>query len=694
MNGHKKRTSLTASRIAVALSGMLLFSCTNEDILDTVNVGKTSDQICFGITPDETAQARGPVAAEENGYTSGRFVLRSDDSTDTLCVRAIVSDGIYTSSDKQKITRGTPITTENFNSFHVLAYWKNSENLVNQFYMNEDVTKTGDVWSSDRIYYWLGESNTLQFYTWSPTETDGLTVPTTPTSTTLSYTVPDDAAAQQDIVVATTKELAGNYNQVVPLAFDHICTAVRFVTGAQMQPGTIKSVSLEGVKGAGDYDMATKQWSLTGNSKSFTQTLEIGMTGGETEGSEITTTEGTFMMLPQTLPDGAKVKVVFHSTAINQDRELEAPIANTEWPIGKTVTYKLSITPEYELDFTSEPTLQDAHYVIYPITIKAKDVPAGSWTLTSSSPEVTLRTDLTTLNKRGFWIEEDKGTQSITSTATGDAITVYAFLTENASEETREATLTLRPTSLPNAEPSTFTISQLCPSWNGNIGCERFEDKDDPWGFLWPQGMTVTYTMESSGFFNWFKNLVLNAYLEWFTDYGQFITKKTNFGSIESVTINYDAVPQVAVAKDEDNGLKNTLELYNFNGINDVSTLEDILKNWGGKTEDELPLNPAEFAARSASMRNKCHKTVEQQGSETIEIPILPQNEITWYLPSKNEAPQMKDETYPLSGDYWTSTNSLGEHDNENAFKYSAGGSTTLGRRDVNLHVRAVRKKP
>ena len=55
---------------------------------------------------------------------------------------------------------------------------------------------------------------------------------------------------------------------------------------------------------------------------------------------------------------------------------------------------------------------------------------------------------------------------------------------------------------------------------------------------------------------------------------------------------------------------------------------------------------------------------------------------------------KMKDETYPLSGDYWTSTNSLDEHDNENAFKYSAGGSTAPERRNVNLHVRAVRKKP
>lgn len=93
-------------------------------------------------------------------------------------------------------------------------------------------------------------------------------------------------------------------------------------------------------------------------------------------------------------------------------------------------------------------------------------------------------------------------------------------------------------------------------------------------------------------------------------------------------------------------------------------------------------------------MKNKYHKTTEQQGNQTIEIPILPQDEITWYLPSKNEATQMTDETYPLSGDYWTSTNSLDEHDNENAFKYTAGGSTSLERRDVKLHVRAVRKKP
>lgn len=699
MDGYKKRTGYMASSMMALLLCALFFSCTDEDFFVNNSNGLeyACDNICFGITSDKNVQTRGSVSGSEREYTTQQLVLRSQDSADTLCVHAIVSDGIDSSvsTESQVVTRGTPITTENFSSFHLLAYWKKDGTLVEKFYMDEDITPTGgNVWSSDRIYYWPGKNHSLQFYAWSPIEADGLNTPDIPTNKTLSYVVPEDATMQKDIIVATTEEIPGDNNKLVSLDFNHICTAVRFVTGAEMQPGIIKSVSLEGVRYAGSYDMATGQWSLADEQKSFIQELNKDMSGTETEGAEITTTEGAFMMLPQILPEGAKIKVVFHSTATNTDRTLEALFAGMEWPMGKTVTYKLSITPEYELDFISEPAVQDAHYVIYPIKIKAKDVPAGSWTMTSSSPEVTLRTDLTVLNQRGFWIEEDKGEQSITSTAMGEDITVYAFLTENVTEETREVELTLRPTTLPDAKPATFKISQHCPSWNGDIGCERFEDGDYPWGFLWPKGMKIKYNMENAGLGDLIKNALLNAYLAWFTDYGQFITKETWIFSITSVTINYDAIPQVAVAKDENNGLKNTLELYNFNGISDVSTLEDILENWGGVPEQTLPLNPEEFAARACSMKNKYHKTTEQQGGQTLEIPVLPQDEITWYLPAKNEAIQMADEIYPLSGDYWTSTNSLDEYDNENAFKYMAGGSSILERRDVNLHVRAVRKKP
>lgn len=678
---------LISAKTILGLSALLLFSCNNEDFLNQTEEGEPCNYICFGIAPDGGAQTKGGNQTNAKACTADRFVLRSADSADTLCVRTLISDGIQTAGNKA-VTRGEPVTTEAFyDNFHVLTV-KDQET---SFFMNEDVTKIGNNWTMDNTYYWPGANHTLQFYAWAPA--DAITAPSSPENLTFEYTVPEEATAQQDLVVANESR-DGDFKQAVSLGFKHICTAVKFVVGDEMQAGTIKSVALKGVKNTGTYDM-TNGWTAVSGTADFTQILDKETTGSKGDGDEITSPAGTFMMLPQTLPSGASVEVVFHSATTNTDRTLSTPIEGTEWPIGKTVTYKLSITPEYELEFISESELQDAHYVIYPIHIKANDIPGnGEWTMTSTDSKVTLRTDLTILTNRGYWIEEDRGTQSISSTATGDDITVYAFLWENATEETREVELTLRPTSLPNAKPATFKISQLCPSWNGDIGCERIEDDDYPWGFLWPQGMKIKYNMENAGLVDLIKNALLNAYLEWFTDYGQFITKETWLLSITSVTINYDAVPQVAVAKDENNGLKNTLELYNFNGINDVSTLEDILTNWGGTPDKELPLNPEEFAARSCSMKNKYHKTTEQQGNQTIEIPILPQDEITWYLPSKNEATQMTDETYPLSGDYWTSTNSLDEHDNENAFKYTAGGSTSLERRDVKLHVRAVRKKP
>ena len=37
---------------------------------------------------------RGYAGSDDEGYTADRFVLRSDDSADTLCVRAIVSTAI------------------------------------------------------------------------------------------------------------------------------------------------------------------------------------------------------------------------------------------------------------------------------------------------------------------------------------------------------------------------------------------------------------------------------------------------------------------------------------------------------------------------------------------------------------------------------------------------------------------------
>ena len=696
MKANKNLYRITG-KIAALLSCLLLFSCNSDDMLDEIGAngaGKYRDNICFGITSDESVQTKGNKPAD-NGYTSDSFVLRSENSDDTLCVNAIVTDGIESSDSVKQhaMTRGAAVTQDDFyDKFHVLAYWKKDGTSTGQFYMNTDVTDKGNnLWSSDRTYIWPGKAHTLTFYAWAPADA-GITSPSSPESTTLEYTVPTTVTDQKDVVVATTEEIAGNANTTQPLAFRHICTAVKFKVGDQMQAGTIKKITISGVHNSGAYDMASDSWQLGSNTTAFSIEQDIEMTGNES-GSMITDGENTFMMLPQELPAGAKVEIIFHDSQAGTDRTFSASIGGMTWPQGKTVTYTLSITPEYELEFISEPELQDAHYIIYPIHIKAGDVPGG-WTITSSDPDnVTLRTDLTILTSRGFWIEEDKGTASIRSTAQGDDITIYAFLTENAGEENRKITLEMRPTNLPDAAPHTFTIEQLCPSWNGNLGCERIEEYDEgftgyPWGFKWDKELKIYYDF---GFA--FNNLGYKAitffYLTLFQN-NPWVSQDIGFLHY-GVQFNFGQMGAPNVALDANNGRENTLELYNYNGLNEASSMMEMFEEWGITPDTELPSNPTIFAARTCALKNKFNKEISttDQG-QTVERAVLYPENLKWYLPAQNQAPDMKDEQYPLQGEYWTST---GISDNQNAYKYTVGGSTSAVDRNTSLRVRAVRDK-
>lgn len=690
-----------AGGMATMLLCTLLFSCNNEDFLESGNPEKACDNICFGISSDKNVQTRGYAGSDDEGYTADRFVLRSDDSADTLCVRAIVSEGINVSGfeGEQALTRATPVGKDNFyNKFHVLAYWSKNGAPVDQFYMNTNASNvaasvgTGAIWSTEQIYYWPGADHSFQFYAWAPTDAGGLTTPSSPQEKSLAYTVPEAAADQKDIVVATTDEIQGDNNAAVPLTFKHICTAVRFAVGSQMQPGQIKSVALKGVKNAGTYDMAADNWSLGDATVNFSQTLNKETTGTEANGDAITTSEGTFMMLPQTLPAGATVEVVFVN-ANNEDRTLTASIGNTEWKMGTTVTYKLSITPEYELEFVSQPEMQDAHYVIYPITIKSGDkLPAGGWTLTSNdAANVTfvekdkfVNNDVQALVDAGYWLDGYNGTSTLTSTTTGE-VQVYVFLKENATEADRNITLSLKPAAQGNYEAKEFSFTQYCPAWNNGIGVERIQDGDYPWGFSWDSNMKITYNLGRG-----LVPILASLYIKIFVNYS-YVT--SNWGGVLTdfkVTIDFSKVGTLTTATDLNDGNKNTWELYSFNGLNDASALMAQIESWGGVPDKTLPANPSEFAARACAMKNKYSVQTETDiTGNTVYIPVLDQANMVWYLPAQNEAANMNDN---LSGDYWTSTAITDP--GTTAYKYTVGGSTSPEDRDSAIHVRAVRQKP
>ena len=684
--------NMTAGMAAVLLS-VTLFSCSSDVPYEHTDYS-TTDNICFGISDSGNGTR---AAAANEAITTDRYVLRSSESSDTLCVRAVVSDGIGKAAAKHA-TRASMQTTM-YDQFNVVAQLKKSDgNIAPRYYMNEVATKQGVVWQpSSSIYYWP-DNGSLRFLAWAPIDAELDESPVKPSEdvnkTTIKYTVPAELSKQRDLVAAATgynASPAGGVCAPVSLQFKHLCTAVVVKTGATMAPGTIKSVTVTNVRNSGTYDMLRSAWTLNDATTSYTVSPDMATGSTTVEGTKLNADDATFMLLPQTLGADSKLEVMFHDNISGRDRLLTASLNGAEWPMGKTVTYRLSITPEYELEFTSEPQVQDAHYVIYPIKIKVDPGLTGGWKLKSTSPKVTLRKNLTELEEVGYWIEEDRGTQTIEGTESGD-ITVYAFLEENVTNAERDVVLELSPKGFPSATPAKFTIRQLCPSWNADgLGCERIEGKKYQWGFLWGDNMKMVYTVPGWILKKWWVEIVLT----WFNDYGKYITvDRDSWSTSFRVTIDFNKIPSPNVAKSPTDGKKNSSELYNFNGISDVSALIKRLENWGGTTNQTFPLNPTEFAVRAAVMKNKFNKEVQTSAGETIERPILKSENLVWYLPAKEEITAIVDNEYPLQGNYWTSTASDISEDDENAYKYILNSGASLEKRTTLLNVRAVRKRP
>lgn len=684
---------MTAGMAAVLLS-VTLFSCSSDVPYEHTDYS-TTDNICFGISDSGNGTR---AAAANEAITTDRYVLRSSESSDTLCVRAVVSDGIGKAAAKHA-TRASMQTTM-YDQFNVVAQLKKSDgNIAPRYYMNEVATKQGVVWQpSSSIYYWP-DNGSLRFLAWAPIDAELDESPVKPSEdvnkTTIKYTVPAELSKQRDLVAAATgynASPAGGVCAPVSLQFKHLCTAVVVKTGATMAPGTIKSVTVTNVRNSGTYDMLRSAWTLNDATTSYTVSPDMATSGSTAEGTKLNADDATFMLLPQTLGADSKLEVMFHDNISGRDRLLTASLNGAEWPMGKTVTYRLSITPEYELEFTSEPQVQDAHYVIYPITIKAENLGANGWKLVSNDTRnVTFvenfgNDDIKRLVDNGYWLKDYCGKSELTSTTQGD-IKVYVFIKENITDADRDIKLTLTPADYPNAAPVTFDFKQYCPAWNNGIGVERKQETDYPWGFNWDSSMKITYSMP--------KGFWMGIWHALFTIFGntKYVTQEGYaWTGTWKVTVDFSKVPKLTTATSATDGLKNTWEIYNFEGISDAETIMRQLESWGGVPDKTLPTNPTEFAAAACAKKNPFGVTINTKDGQNLYLPTLSQSDLVWYLPAQDEAPNMVDGIYPLSGNYWTSTAITDP--GTTSYKYTVGASASPEDRNNFIHVRAVRKRP
>ena len=736
MKGIMKIHHLTASIAAVLLSASL-FSCSSDDFLGKAETN--TDGISFGVSTENGASTRANLSTD--GYTAARYTLRSDNSADTLCVRAVVTDGIGNSNAGRPATRAA-MQTSMYKDFKVVASVKENGNVGTQYYMDDVATKTGTNWVPSKVYYWPGSNRQLRFLAWAPTDAAFQSVPNNPNATTLQYTTPAEAKNQRDIVAAATGFISNPSNDAtctpVGLQFKHLCTAVIIKTGEQMTAGTIKSVSLKGVKNSGTYDMVNSVWTLSGNTTDFTISPNQATTSTTPNGTNLNAGESTFMLMPQTLGADSKLEVAFHDNISGRDRILSASLNGAEWPMGKTVTYRLSITPEYELNIENTSEMLDAHYIVEPIKVKIGNLePNAKWTLTAKiDGEIYNGIDVSVLldnpedgalnvAKQGFWIDKyveikrndegeiiskkltnqtARGTATVTGTGSLET-NAYVFIPENIGNTDRNITITLKVDGSSDADAYKKTITQKCPSWNGsNVGYERFE-KDNkgiyPFGFLWDRKVEYSYQGFLALLFKWVANSYKTADVDYLT------TKYTFqlwFKSITTATIDYTAINNsLNVGMSADDGLENTRKLYTFKNIGSISELEndfDNMKILGYKWQDKKTEGGhyetvKNFAAKMAVMRNKFNVEKREQkdtdGNTVIfYVPYIEENDIVWYLPASNEQKGITDTEYPLSGTYWSST---AADDNTHAYIYSSGSEPVIGERMATHKIRAARRK-
>lgn len=408
--------------------------------------------------------------------------------------------------------------------------------------------------------------------------------------------------------------------------------------------------------------------------------------------------------------------------------------------MGKTVTYRLSITPEYELNIDNVSKFVDAHYVIEPIKIRLSNLESNTkWTLSAkingekyNNIDVSVLLDnpedgALSVAKQGFWIDKyvaikrnnngeiisrtltnqsARGTATVSGTGNIET-DAYVFIPENIGNSDRNITITLKVEGTSDADAATKTIIQKCPSWNGNnVGYERFEENNGgnyPFGFLWDRKVTYSYEGFWAFLLKWSADSYITPETQEYLTTTWKITSILPAKSLTTASIDYTKLNNsLNVGMSTDNGLENTRKLYTFNGIGTISEMETTLDNiyilgltWEKKEQNGGDYQTVKnFAAKMAVMKNKFNveKREKTYEGETLiyYVPDIEEKDILWYLPASNEQMRITDTEYHLSGTYWSST---AANDNTNAYIYSSGSSSVENGRMETHKIRAARKK-
>lgn len=397
----------------MALSAVAFFtSCSESESLQQAHL--STDQINFIASMAHQWDANTKSAPQDPSSRSAG--VRDNEApihvnanlAKSLYLHPVVQDGIHIwSKQGTPITRsGAPIEDveqervvqtrgskktglSDYSKFGVTALYQNGDAYVSLF---DDATATnsGKYWNiPDASNHTWPIGSKVSFHAYAPHSSESNSMLSsspdrTNVQTNIHYTASSaDIVNQPDLIVATkaARRSKTAANTPVDLQFSHALTAVSFAMSRDLADvigngAQLTSVSLMGIPNEGDcqliaqddkHSSSSANWNLGSAKGTYTFDLSA---KNITVGSDMALTDAnqTLMMIPQTLPDGAKLEFTFKLNS--QTQVLTVNLKGQKWEAGQSVIYKLSAKAINTLDATD---------VTYPSTWTASSFPKSSF---------------------------------------------------------------------------------------------------------------------------------------------------------------------------------------------------------------------------------------------------------------------------------------------------------------------------
>ena len=334
----------------IALSALVFASCSESDGLSS-GIPLSKEKIAFAATLQDgwkggtSAEAGNSSRAGKptfSGLAMEQKVLTANEGlAKPLYLHPLETENTSVMNAMPQ-TRG--VMNESVGSFGVSAVYNSKDGSNSSLFQNEEATQNGNYWFTSSNATWPLDGS-VSFYAYAPYNETSLSLQDSDDfvkNKTIRYTANTDFSKQPDLIVAKSESNAfasSTANKAVGLSFNHALTAITFSISADMIPGKVKSITVSGVYGQGDYDFSNASWPSTSLANPSTYIIKLNASVKAGESKALTDKNSALMMIPQPL-NNAKVSMIFNDGS--KDKTVSFSLNGTSWTAGKHITYVLS----------------------------------------------------------------------------------------------------------------------------------------------------------------------------------------------------------------------------------------------------------------------------------------------------------------------------------------------------------------